>query len=40
MEVPTRSLGAVKVKENEDSPALETCAVGLGELSIRSAETL
>ena len=44
IDLPNRStyarfLGAVKLKENEESPVLETCAVGLGELSVRSTET-
>ena len=33
-----RSLGAVKLKEDEESSLLETCAARLGEFSIRSTE--
>ena len=34
------SLRAVKLKEDEESPLLEICAVRLGEFSIRSTEIL
>ena len=35
-----RSLGAVKLKEDEESLLLETCTVRLGEFSIRLMEIL
>ena len=35
-----RSLGAVKLKEDEEIPFLQTCTVRLGEFSIRSTEIL